>query len=73
LTIHKENAIVRPVKDGIPFLGFVIFPNHRRLKARKGLAFQRKLRHLLKTNANEKIRSSVQGWINHVRYADTSA
>ncbi len=71
LTIHPENAIPRPVTDGIPFLGFVIFPEHRRLKARKGYAFQRKLRHLIKTGQAAKIKASVQGWINHARYADT--
>jgi RNA-directed DNA polymerase len=71
LTLHKGSAHPRPVTEGIPFLGFVIFPNYRRLKQRKGFAFQRKLRHLLKTASGETIRASVQGWVNHVRYADT--
>jgi len=71
LTIHTQNALVRPVAEGIPFLGFIVFPDHRRLKPRKGYAFRRKLRHLLNTAAPEKIHASLQGWINHVRYADT--
>jgi RNA-directed DNA polymerase len=71
LTIHAENALVRPVTDGIPFLGFIIFPTHRLLKARKGYAFRRKLQHFLKTGQTPKVQDSLRGWINHVRYGDT--
>jgi len=71
LTIHAENALPRPVTDGIPFLGFIIFPDHRRLKPRKGYAYRRKLWHLLKTGQAARVKDSVRGWLNHVRYADT--
>lgn len=71
LTIHEKNTLVRPVTDGIPFLGFIVFPEYRRLKPRKGYAYRRKLRHLLKIGQTEKIQHSVCGWINHVRYGDT--
>jgi retron-type reverse transcriptase len=71
LTLHEECAYPYPVSEGIPFLGFRVFPDHRRLKARKGFAFRRKLRHLVKTGDEVKIKASVQGWLNHVRYADT--
>jgi hypothetical protein len=71
LTIHDGSAHPRPVTEGIPFLGFRVFPDHRRLKQRKGFAYRRKLRHLLHTADGKTVRASVQGWINHVRYADT--
>ena len=71
LTIHAGSAHPRPVTEGIPFLGFQIFPDHRRLKQRKGFAYRRKLRHLIQTAEQKTIRASVQGWVNHVRYADT--
>jgi RNA-directed DNA polymerase len=71
LTLHTERCLPRPVTDGIGFLGFVIHSSHRLLKRRKGMAYQRKLGQLVKTGATEKIRASVQGWINHTRYADT--
>ena len=35
LTIHEESAQPRPVTEGIPFLGFHVFPGRRRLKRRK--------------------------------------
>jgi RNA-directed DNA polymerase len=71
LTIHAGSAYPRPVTEGIPFLGFRIFPDHRRLKQRKGFAYRRKLRHLLRTVDEKTVYASLQGWINHVRYADT--
>jgi retron-type reverse transcriptase len=71
LTLHVRSAYPRPVTEGIPFLGFMIFPDHRRLKQRKGFAYRRKLRHLLQTADTKTVRASVQGWVNHVRYADT--
>lgn len=71
LTIHEEIAFPRPVKVGIPFLGFVVFPTHRRLKRRKGISYQRHLKRLLIDSSQEKITASVQGWLNHVRFGDT--
>lgn len=71
LTLHEGSAYPKPVTEGIPFLGFHIFPDHRRLKPRKDYAFRRKLSHLLKSALREKINASVLGWINHVRHGDT--
>ncbi len=75
LTIHPE-AQVRPVTEGIPFLGFIIFPERRRLKRRKGIYYRRKLKDL--TTAYEAglipletITVSIRGWTNHVRYGNT--
>jgi retron-type reverse transcriptase len=76
LTLHENKCQVRPVTEGIPFLGFIIFPEHKRLKQQRGLAFQRKYKILRKEYqigkiSFEKITSSIQGWVNHVRYANT--
>jgi len=76
LTLHENKAQARPVSEGIPFLGFHIFPAHRRLKRRKGIAFQRKYQQMSREHAEGKISRakisvSVQGWVNHVRYANT--
>ena len=75
LTIHAS-AHPRPVGEGIPFLGFVIFPGRRRLKRRKGVYYERKLRRMLKAYSRgevdlETITLSVHGWVNHVRYGNT--
>jgi retron-type reverse transcriptase len=75
LTLHP-GAHPRPVGEGLPFLGFVVYPNRRRLKRRKGLHFQRKLRRLLNDYEAgliplETVTASVQGWANHTRYGNT--
>jgi hypothetical protein len=72
LTIHEASAIPRPVTEGIPFLGFSVYPYQRRLKPRKGYFFRRKLKHLLEKQTPQwQVKASLQGWINHVRYANT--
>lgn len=75
LTVHPE-AKVAPVEHGIPWLGFIVYPTHRRVKARKVRDFGRRLRARWNEYCAGKISfaefdASVQGWINHVRYADT--
>jgi hypothetical protein len=76
LTIHEQCAQVRPVREGVPFLGFVVYPHKRRLKRRKGVAFGRKFRALARDYSagcitREQLEASVRGWVNHVRYGDT--
>lgn len=75
LTIHP-GAQPRPVSEGIPFLGFIVFPQCRRLKCRKGIHFQRKLKKLVAGYRAgdiplKELSASVRGWINHVRYGNT--
>lgn len=75
LTIHP-GAHPRPVSEGIPFLGFVVFPQQRRLKRRKGVHFQRKFQQLITDYADgvitlAQLTASVQGWVNHTRYGNT--
>lgn len=75
LTIHP-GAHPQPVREGIPFLGFVVYPHRRRLKRRKGIQFRRRLRSLAAACSRgelsvSSLTTSVRGWINHVRYANT--
>jgi hypothetical protein len=76
LTIHEAPAQVIPCAHGIPWLGFVVYPTHRRVKARNVVKFSRRLRARWAEYCAGQISfaefdASVQGWINHVRYADT--
>jgi len=76
LTIHENAAQVRPCRQGITFLGFIVFPDHRRLKNARGYAFNRKIKHLLLAYERgeieqEKISASVRGWIAHCEHGDT--
>ena len=76
LTIHEGPAQVVPVAAGIPWLGFVVYPAHRLLKGRKAVAATRRLGERFDEWQAGRISfaefdASVQGWVNHVRYADT--
>lgn len=75
LTIHP-GAQPRPTTEGIPFLGFQIYPDRRRLKRRKGVQYQRRLGRLLQQYERGEISldgvtASVRGWANHARYGNT--
>jgi hypothetical protein len=75
LTMHPH-AHPYPVEEGIPFLGFIVYPQRRRLKRRKCIHFRRKLVRLLAKVYNggmplSKVSACVKGWVNHVRYGNT--
>lgn len=75
LTVHPEGQVF-PVSHGIPWLGFVVWPSHRRVKARNVRNFTRRLRARWEEYCADEISfgefdASVKGWVNHVRFADT--
>lgn len=74
LTLHPPQVF--PVETGIPFLGFRIYPDHRRLKRRKGIAFQRRFKTLyLRWRAGEiprqRLDDSARSWAAHAAWGDT--
>ena len=76
LTIHEPQAQIIPCSHGIPWLGFVVSPTQRRIKARNVIKYSRRIRSRWQEYCSGQITfaefdASVQGWINHVRYADT--
>lgn len=76
LRLHEPQAVVFPVQTGIPFLGWRIYPDHRRLKRRNGVAFQRRFAHLRAEFAAgrltySELQASVQSWIAHASHGDT--
>jgi hypothetical protein len=76
LTLHETESAVIPVLTGIPFLGFRVYPNHRRLRRRNGVAFERRYRGLRAAyTAGEitfaRVSASVQGWVAHAAHGDT--
>jgi hypothetical protein len=75
LTLHP-GAHPRPVAEGVPFLGFHLFPERRRLKRRKGVHFQRRLQAQLGAFGRgdlsaERLAACIDGWVNHIRYGNT--
>jgi RNA-directed DNA polymerase len=76
LTLHEAQAQVMHCIDGIPWLGWLVYPTHRRLKARNAVKFTRRFTaniNLYRSGIISfgELDASVQGWVNHVRYGDT--
>jgi hypothetical protein len=76
LVIHETRAQVVPVASGIPWLGFVVFPTHRRVKARKVRSAHTRLRDRLAAYhagsiSYGELDASIRGWIAHVAHADS--
>ena len=76
LTIHESAAQVLPTASGIAWLGFVVHPSHRLVKARKARSTIRHLGQRLDEYLGGRISfgefdASVKGWVNHIRYADS--
>lgn len=74
LTLHAPQIF--PVETGIPFLGFRIHPTHRRLKKKRGIAFQRRFRHLyqqwrLRQIERKRLDDSARSWSAHAAWGDT--
>jgi RNA-directed DNA polymerase len=76
LTIHENRAQPKPVEHGIPFLGFTVYPDHRRLKRSKGISYRRHLKTLWRRYhageiTREQGKASVYAWLGHVKHGDT--
>lgn len=76
LHFHEHNAQVTPVKHGIPWLGFVVYPDYRRIKRRKVIFATRRLQYAYQQFQQGLISFGefdvrVKGWLNHAQHADT--
>lgn len=76
LTIHPEKSVVFPVKAGIPFLGFQLFPTHRRLLKRNVKNFLRRFRFQRRAIRRgdltfTDIKPSLTSWNAHANHGNT--
>ncbi len=76
LVAHPGKTLVRRVADGIPFLGWRIFPTHRRLKRENVRDFLRRLRAqtIAYTRGElslEDWTTRTQSWVAHAAHGDT--
>jgi len=76
LTLHPTKQWVRPVSAGVDFLGYRVFPTHRRLLRASGYRLQRNLRAMQRTYRRGgvspgTITQRIAAWIGHARHADT--
>jgi len=76
LELHPRKCRIGPTRCGVEFLGWHVFPDHRRLRRRTGVRFQRRLRELSAgyrsgSVSSAQVRQSVMSWIGHLRHGDT--
>lgn len=76
LALHDKKCVVRRVSDGVPFLGWHVFSDHRRLRRSTGIRIQRSLRRLAKTYQEggidlKRVKASVMSFIGHLKHGDT--
>ncbi len=71
LRLHPRKAHVTRVIDGLNLLGYVVYPNQRRLRNDNGHRFARRLRAMAKAYRAGRLEwanvvASTQGWIGHM-------
>jgi hypothetical protein len=76
LRLHPCKAHIVPVGCGLDFLGYTVFPHHRRLRNDNGWRFVRQYRGYARAWAEGRLdwddfAPSVQGWIGHAVHAET--
>lgn len=76
LSLHPRKCHVMPTASGVPFLGFRLYPTHRRLLSDGLRRARRRLRGQRQAMARgelspEDFRRSLASWIGHVGHGDT--
>ncbi|MEN0005607.1 MAG: RNA-directed DNA polymerase [Bacteroidota bacterium] len=73
LRIHPDKTQVYRVADGVPFLGFTIYPNGRRVQKAKLKRHRRHLRRMLAERKvhqlkPQQLEDSLNAWLGHIRF-----
>lgn len=76
LRMHESSAQVTPCSHGLPWLGMVIYPDKKKLKARKARYATKKLKTKFRQwRAGEisfaMLQVSINAWVAHAKHADT--
>jgi hypothetical protein len=76
LYMHEDKCQTFPVRQGCRFLGFRIFPTHRRLVREGVTRFRRRVRQMQKDYAAHRIQlpvalQSMQSWNAHAAWGNT--
>lgn len=76
LFLHPRKCQIIPVDCGVPFLGWQVYPDHRRLRRKTGIRIQRRLKKLVEELRNGAIgydrpNASLTSWAGHLRHGNT--
>ena len=73
MIVHPNKTQVYRVRDGVPFLGFTVFPFHKYVQKQKVKRYRRYLKKQLSERANGKLspqafEDGLNAWLGHVRF-----
>ena len=76
LRLHPRKSVIVRVEDGVRFLGYRVFPGHRRLVRENVTRMTRRLRWMQAAFARGElsaadVRHRLVSWIGHAQHADT--
>jgi len=76
LRVHEERLSVRPIRLGVTFVGYRIWPTHRLIRKSNVHAFRRRVRWMRRAYAEgvicwEDIKPRLISWIGHSQTADS--
>ncbi len=76
LTLHPVKTRIYTADEGVEFVGYRLFRNHRRLRKSNVRLFVRRLRrqqdlYRVGRLAPAKLRASIRSWLAHAKHADT--
>jgi retron-type reverse transcriptase len=76
LRLHPDKSVISRVADGTRFLGFRVFPDHRRLPRTNVVRMRRRLRRMAAGYAAGDlswvdVSRRIMSWMDHARHADT--
>jgi hypothetical protein len=76
LRVHINKAQIWPVQKGTDWLGYRVYPTHRRVRRSNVKRFQQRLQLLTEAYRRreielEKVKASIMSWLGHVEHADS--
>lgn len=76
LRLKSGASMLYPVEQGVNYLGYKVFPDHRLVRYETVVRYRRRLKRLQRGYFTGKlalsdVRASAQSWIGHVKHADS--
>jgi len=76
LRLHEQKLFVKPVRAGVTFVGYRMWPTHRLVRKENVRRFRRRVRWLRQAYAEgvidwEDIKPRLQSWMAHARHANS--
>jgi len=73
LKLPEEKTCIEPVSKGLTFLGYRIFPSHRKIRSRNKKKLRRKIKKFQKQSSTdfEDFLTTIESWKGHAQHADT--